>query len=191
MAAAAYHVEEEHLWKCPKHPSKRRRNGGICPACLRDRLDNLCTNCGNVRPCPCVSSSSSSSCSSSSLGGEQPFRRSRSIAIPFLRSNTGGRVNTLSFLSAFRRSKSKMGEENKDGRNSFNGEDDRVESNEKIENFARMITRSRSVSVGTTSSGFISSSSAAKFWLFPNAFHRSKNPKVIAQDRSPLHRGEE
>lgn len=87
----------------------------------------------------------------------------------------------------------KKGEE-KDGCNLLNGDDDdRVESNEKIENFARMITRSRSVSVGTTSSGLISSSSAkGNFWRFPsriNAFQRSNNPKVIAQDRSPLHRG--
>ncbi|KAA0053035.1 hypothetical protein IC582_015023 [Cucumis melo] len=105
----AFYGDEDDLWKCPKHPSKRRRIG-ICPLCLRDRLVTLCPDCANVRPCNCcattntttTSSSSSSSSSfsrfsSADLGsvgrlsnlidGEPAFRRSRSLAaIPFLRS---------------------------------------------------------------------------------------------------------
>ncbi|XP_038905105.1 uncharacterized protein LOC120091238 [Benincasa hispida] len=107
----AFYGDEDDLWKCPKHPSKRRRIG-ICPLCLRDRLVTLCPDCANVRPCNCcattttttTSSSSSSSSSfsrfsSADLGsvgrlsnlidGEPAFRRSRSLAaIPFLRSRS-------------------------------------------------------------------------------------------------------
>ncbi|CAI9095346.1 OLC1v1031276C1 [Oldenlandia corymbosa var. corymbosa] len=103
----AMYPEEEEAWKCPKHPSKRRRNG-ICPTCLRDRLITLCPECANVRPCSCCTASSSSCSSSSSsssfsffssasssrrVGGgrvseliekEPAFRRSRSVGIPFL-----------------------------------------------------------------------------------------------------------
>ncbi|XP_028754628.1 uncharacterized protein LOC114740331 [Neltuma alba] len=91
------YLEEEELWKCPKHPSKRRRTG-ICPACLRDRLATLCPDCANVRPCSCSAATSSSSPSSStssslsrlSLAGEAAggLKRSRSVAIPFLRSSS-------------------------------------------------------------------------------------------------------
>ncbi|XP_057977056.1 uncharacterized protein LOC131164108 [Malania oleifera] len=106
----AFYVDEEEVWKCPKHPSKRRRNG-ICPICLRDRLVSLCPNCANVRPCACsaatATSSSSSSSSSSSfsliygtgvgttgrvsnlLDSEPALRRSRTVAAPFLRSRLG------------------------------------------------------------------------------------------------------
>lgn len=98
--------DEAEVWKCPKHPSWRRRSG-ICPVCLRDRLLALCPDCGNVRPCACFASSSSSSSSSSSfsllsvpgigtvgrvsslIDGEPAFRRSRSTAPPFLRSRLG------------------------------------------------------------------------------------------------------
>ncbi|XP_023552753.1 uncharacterized protein LOC111810294 [Cucurbita pepo subsp. pepo] len=108
----AFYGDEDDVWKCPKHPSKRRRIG-ICPLCLRDRLVTLCPDCAHVRPCNCcattttTSSSSSSSSSFSrfssadlaSLGsvgrlsnlidGEPAFRRSRSLAaIPFLRSRS-------------------------------------------------------------------------------------------------------
>ncbi|KAK9120590.1 hypothetical protein Syun_018207 [Stephania yunnanensis] len=104
-------MEEDEIWKCRKHPS-RRRAVGVCPICLRDRLVSLCPNCANVRPCACCSTStatttttsSSFSLSSSSdlhrSGGgggggigavgrvasliekEPAFRRSRSAAFP-------------------------------------------------------------------------------------------------------------
>ncbi|KAL9328493.1 hypothetical protein ACSQ67_003496 [Phaseolus vulgaris] len=104
----ALYLDEEEVWKCAKHPSKRRRSG-ICPTCLRDRLVTLCPDCANVRPCSCYATSSSSSSSSSSsfsrlhggagsVGGvgrvhnlieqEPGLRRSRSMAIPFLRSRS-------------------------------------------------------------------------------------------------------
>lgn len=112
---AAFYMDEEEVWKCPKHPTKRHRSG-ICPTCLRERLSSLCPDCANLRPCACsssavtTSSSSSSSSSSSfsrfSTGGENlsagvgtvgrvsnlieselAFRRSPSVAVPmFMRS---------------------------------------------------------------------------------------------------------
>ncbi|KAI3453399.1 hypothetical protein Pfo_010062 [Paulownia fortunei] len=212
----ACYVEEEEVWKCPKHPSKRRRNG-ICPTCLRDRLVSLCPDCAKVRPCACVvSTGSSSSSSSSSFGrvtnlidGEPSFRRSRSVAIPFLRSRNGeqtpnnGRVKTPSFLSVLKRSKTKRSEQTKENNEEVvvNGStnDENFDSHDRIEDFARMVTRSRSVSAGTTAmaSGFrratVNPSPAkGKFWHFPSpmkVFRSSKTPKVVVQDRSPLHRG--
>lgn len=111
---AAFYMDEEEVWKCPKHPTKRHRSG-ICPTCLRERLSSLCPDCANLRPCACSSSAvttSSSSSSSSSFsrfstsGGENlssgigtvgrvsnliesepAFHRSRSVAVPmFMRS---------------------------------------------------------------------------------------------------------
>ncbi|KAL3619473.1 hypothetical protein CASFOL_037043 [Castilleja foliolosa] len=196
----ACYVEEE-VWKCPKHPSKRRRNG-ICPVCLRDRLDSLCPHCANVRPCACVASTSSSSSSSSSFSrGEPSFHRSRSVAIPFLRSrsNNNGAIKTPSFLSILKRSKTKRCDEAAERDEEFVDEIDYIERYNKIEDFARMITRSRSVSVGTTAmtSGLrrskdSSSPAKGKSWHFPSpmtVFRSSKTPKAIIQDRSPLHRG--
>nr|XP_011465154.1 PREDICTED: uncharacterized protein LOC105351684 [Fragaria vesca subsp. vesca] len=92
---AAVYVDEEEVWKCPKHPSKRRKSG-ICHICLRERLAALCPDCANVRPCPCCATTSDSSSSSSDgvrvakiLESEPSFRRSRSVAIPsFLRSSS-------------------------------------------------------------------------------------------------------
>lgn len=111
---AAIYMDEEEVWKCPEHPTKRHRSG-ICPTCLRERLSSLCPDCANVRPCACscstVTTSSSSSSSSSfsrfSISGgenlsagigtvgrvtsliesEPAFRRSRSVAVSmFMRS---------------------------------------------------------------------------------------------------------
>lgn len=108
----AFYPDEEEVWKCPKHPSKRRRSG-ICPTCLRERLVGLCPDCANVRPCSCCPTATNSSTSSSSssfslfssrdglksasgigaidrvsnlIDSEPAFRRSRSVAIPFFRS---------------------------------------------------------------------------------------------------------
>ncbi|KAL2545360.1 Uncharacterized protein Fot_14593 [Forsythia ovata] len=73
-----------------------------------------------------------------------------------------------------------------------------VESNDKIDDFARMMMRSRSVGVGTkmtSSFGRDGVSSAAsvkrKSWYFPSpmkVFWSTRTPKVINNDRSPLHR---
>lgn len=172
------YVEEEQVWKCPKHPSKRRRNG-VCPACLRDRLVSLCPDCGVLRPCPCAASTTSSS--SSSSDAEPSFRRSRSLAIPFLRSS----VKTPSFFSGLMRSKTRRSDPMNEA----------IMHDNKIDDFARMVTRSRSVSAASTSSasgfrrGYGTSSTAAKskFWNFPLKAFRSS--KVVVQDRSPLQRG--
>ncbi|KAE8670257.1 hypothetical protein F3Y22_tig00112159pilonHSYRG00113 [Hibiscus syriacus] len=100
----AFYADEERVWKCAKHPSKRRRSG-ICPVCLQRKLASLCPDCARTRPCACTATSSSSSSSSyscfSTAGGvsgvgsvgrvsnlieiESSFRRPRSLAIPFLR----------------------------------------------------------------------------------------------------------
>ncbi|KAB2626092.1 hypothetical protein D8674_017752 [Pyrus ussuriensis x Pyrus communis] len=118
----AVYVDEEEVWKCPKHPSKRRKSG-ICHVCLRERLVILCPDCANVRPCGCCATTSSSSSFSSSfrfpagdgvrvsklLEGEPSFRRSRSVAAPFLRSTSkffGGAFRHADFDSVGDRSKS-------------------------------------------------------------------------------------
>ncbi|KAI6702414.1 hypothetical protein NL676_011550 [Syzygium grande] len=62
---AMMYVDEEEVWKCAKHPTRRRRSG-ICPKCLRERLDGLCPDCASLRPCSCCASATSSSSSSSS-----------------------------------------------------------------------------------------------------------------------------
>ncbi|KAG6428416.1 hypothetical protein SASPL_112667 [Salvia splendens] len=187
-AAAAYRVEEEQVWKCPKHPTKRRRHG-VCPTCLRDRLITLCPNCGNVRPCPCSSASfsSSSSASSSSYAAEPSFTRSRSLAIPFFLRSNPSRLHSASFLSVFKR-KGKKGAD-ADGSGGGGG-DANSESHDKIEDFARMITRSRSVGVGSSSaaSGDGSPSSGkGKFWNMKAFRSSSKNHK--AADISALNKG--
>ncbi|KAK9927963.1 hypothetical protein M0R45_025122 [Rubus argutus] len=127
---AAVYVDEEEVWKCLKHPSKRRKSG-VCHVCLRERLASLCPDCANERPCPCCATTSSDSSSSSSsrfpgdgvrvaklLESEPSFRRSRSVAMPsFLRSGSryvggrfadfttsGERTKTPSFWSSVFRS---------------------------------------------------------------------------------------
>ncbi|CAK9142780.1 unnamed protein product [Ilex paraguariensis] len=229
----ALYIDEEEVWKCPKHPSKRRRSG-ICPICLRERLGSLCPDCANVRPCACCPTSSSSSSSSSSFslfssrGGssnsgvgdvgkvsklidsEPSFRRSRSLAIPFLRSRSrfagdfvsgegknsppGSRNRASSFWSVFKANKSKRSEEEEDKENSEMKSSEVVIDNEYER--ARMMMRSRSVAVPVTSgfgSGDFRSSSrtTGKGWHFPSpmkVFRHSKVSKVV-QERSPLYRG--
>ncbi|KAL4592446.1 hypothetical protein LXL04_005441 [Taraxacum kok-saghyz] len=110
----ALYVDEAEVWKCPKHPSRRRKSG-VCPKCLRERLATLCPECASALPCsscpPPVEPSSSSSSSSTnsfslfafSRGGsrrdyglpsnnpeiEPSLRKSRSVAVPnFLRSRS-------------------------------------------------------------------------------------------------------
>ncbi|KAD4384603.1 hypothetical protein R6Q59_011256 [Mikania micrantha] len=110
----AFYMDEEQVWKCPKHPSRRRRSG-ICAKCLRERLVTLCPDCAGDRPCACcpapADSSSSSSNSSAnpfslfsfSRGGSRhglsdrvsndmnidpTLRKSRSVAISLLRSRS-------------------------------------------------------------------------------------------------------
>ncbi|CAA0838095.1 Unknown protein [Striga hermonthica] len=174
---------EEEVWKCPKHPSKRRRNG-ICPVCLRDRLATLCPICANVRPCNCAAHAPPPTSLS--------LHRSKSVAIPFLRAPS----KTPSLLSILRRSKTKShdpaaaaAEEER-----YEGEDRR-----RIDDFAEIITRSRSMRAGPTAAAprlrprdAGSSAAKGKFWHFPSpmaVFRGSKASKVVVHDQSPLHRG--
>ncbi|XP_073025241.1 uncharacterized protein [Primulina eburnea] len=199
---ALYLIEEEEAWKCPKHPSKKRRSG-VCPACLRHRLGVLCPNCANSRPCSCPSNTASASSSSSSpfsffsgayfsSDGEPSLRRSRSVGIPFLRSGSL-RAKTPSFLSVLKRSGTKKTTENQE-LSDYGNIDENSESKSRIEDFSRMITRSRSVSSTTTATGFrrpdVGSSPARwKLWNFPSPMKVFRSAKVTVQNRSPLHRG--
>ncbi|CAN4076245.1 unnamed protein product [Withania somnifera] len=229
----AFYLDEEEVWKCPKHPSKRRRNG-VCPVCLKDRLVILCPDCANVRPCACYASATSSSSSASSsfslfssssgrsnggggcdgvcavarvsnlIDSEPAFRRSRSVGFPFLRSrdkNSVERKNHLtysnklnkkpSFWSVFKLSKSKRSgdsSENEELKAKAKADIDHDNINEftddRIENFTRMMMRSRSMSV------VIKSVSGAG-WHFPSpmkVFRQSKASKLV-HERSPLCRG--
>ncbi|GLU05408.1 hypothetical protein SLE2022_225100 [Rubroshorea leprosula] len=206
----AGYLNEEEVWKCPKHPSKRHRSG-ICPVCLRDRLASLCPDCAHTRPCTCsyastASSSSSSSFSRFSSAGfgsvgrvsnlietEPTLRRSRSLAIPFLRSKPdnfsekndfSGNGKRSSFWSAFKSKKSDS--EEVDRAKSRIAEDER----------RTIMTKSRSVAVRVTSetnAGEIKSSPAGKGkgWYFPSpikAFKQSRFSKLVFHVRSPLYR---
>ncbi|XP_028074505.1 uncharacterized protein LOC114276866 [Camellia sinensis] len=205
--AMAFYGDEEEVWKCPQHPSKRRRSG-ICPTCLRDRLNTLCPDCATLRPCDCsttaaMTSSSISSSGSAGIGPiglvsnlidtEPSFRRSRSAAIPFFRPRFAGVSNkppaprnrgNSSIWSVFTTHKNKREDE----------EAKRKEVETENDYAQRMMTmmRSRSVSVLITSDSgagdFRNSPAKGKGWYFPSpikVFRQSKSSKVV-QERSPL-----
>ncbi|XWS49261.1 hypothetical protein CRYUN_Cryun13aG0148800 [Craigia yunnanensis] len=217
----ALYIDEEEVWKCPNHPSKRRRSG-ICPVCLRDKLASLCPDCAHARPCACSATSSSSSSSSSSFSrfstatdgdisavgavgrvsnlieSEPAFRRSRSLAIPFLRSKpeslsekndlSGNKSKTPSFWSMFRASNKSKRYENED--HQIEGEKERIVAEEERR---RMMRKSRSVAVTSHSGiGYSKSSSSVKgkSWYFPSpmkVFRRSRVSKLVFQERTPLY----
>ncbi|XP_024995447.1 uncharacterized protein LOC112528657 [Cynara cardunculus var. scolymus] len=237
----AFYLDEEEVWKCPNHPSKRRRTG-ICPTCLRERLVTLCPECANTRPCACcpapIDSTSSSSSSSSSFsrfqfsrGGslrdgflssaaagevgrvsnliesEPAFRKSRSLAIPFLRSRSKyagadrdrqfvkedkkplPRVSRskINFWSVFRVSKTKKCDVHGDG---LEEDSNKSDISAATDDYSRMM-RSRSVAVGAGES-FSSVAAKRRGWYFPSpmkAFRQSKTSKVQLHERSPMHRG--
>ncbi|TYG58204.1 hypothetical protein ES288_D08G203800v1 [Gossypium darwinii] len=204
----AFYVDEEEVWKCPSHPSKRRRTG-ICPVCLRDKLASLCPDCAHARPCSCITTSSSSSSSSSrfstaAAGGntgvgsvgrvsnltesEPAFRRSRSLAIPFLRSKpedssernglAGRKSKTPSFWSIFRASNKSKRYESEDDQSQ--GEKERRAAADE-ERRRRMMRKSRSVAV-----------TKGKSWYFPSpmkVLRQTRVSKLVFQERSPLYRG--
>nr|XP_043607733.1 uncharacterized protein LOC122579601 [Erigeron canadensis] len=235
----ALYMDEEQVWKCPKHPSKRRRSG-ICPTCLRERLITLCPECANTRPCSCcrhdsstLSSSSSSSNSSSSFsifqfsrGGslrapdtgagetgrvstliesEPAFRKSRSLAVPFLRSrskyvdNDQEFINNnnkpplilppvsrkkINFWSVFKVSKNKKCDMHSDN-------DDHKSNTTQDEDYSTMMMRrSRSVAVGGADrdSNF-SPAVKRRGWYFPSPIKAFRQSKLQLHQRSPMHRG--
>ncbi|XP_061374869.1 uncharacterized protein LOC133317075 [Gastrolobium bilobum] len=228
----ALYVDEEEVWKCPKHPSKRRRSG-ICPICLRDRLVTLCPDCANVRPCSCCATSSSSSSSSSSsfsrfsvagdgigtvgrvynlIEREPELRRSRSMAIPFLRSRSrfsgggggnrdldpdstrdspalNGSRSARSFWSMFKPQKSTRG-----GAPEQDWEAKKVLTEERDSDVSRkaVMARSRSVAaVSGSGDGELRPRTKGRGWFFPSpmkAFRQIKVSKVVLE-RSPLYRG--
>ncbi|MBA0820813.1 hypothetical protein Gohar_021864 [Gossypium harknessii] len=205
----AFYVDEEEVWKCPSHPSKRRRTG-ICPVCLRDKLASLCPDCAHARPCSCITTSSSSSSSSFSrfstaaadgntgvgsvgrvsnlIESEPAFRRSRSLAIPFLRSKpedssernglAGRKSKTPSFWSIFRASNKSKRYESEDDQSQ--GEKERRAAADE-DRRRRMMRKSRSVAV-----------TKGKSWYFPSpmkVLRQTRVSKLVFQERSPLYRG--
>ncbi|KAL4354179.1 hypothetical protein GQ457_06G037300 [Hibiscus cannabinus] len=213
----AFYVDEEEVWKCPKHPSKRRRIG-ICPFCLRDKLASLCPDCSPGRPCACSANSRSSSFyrfstaaaedtagfGSFSYGGvsdlterDPAFRRSRSLVIPFLQSKperlsekfdlTGNKSRTPSFWSMFKASNKSKRRESEDRQR---GEKARIAAEEER---ARMMTKSRSLLMTSYSGSGVSklpASTKAKSWYFPSPMKVFRQTRgLVFQERSPLHGG--
>ncbi|XP_028802830.1 uncharacterized protein LOC114758007 [Neltuma alba] len=226
----ALFLDEDEVWKCSKHPSKRRRSG-ICPLCLRERLLALCPECGNLRPCSCCATSCSSSSSSSSsfsrfsvhatgvgaigrvhslMDNEPGLRRSRSMAIPFLRSRSrfsgsdrgfdpdstdespalNRSRSTRSFWSMFKPHKKDRSEVPEDqGRRKVLAGESVGDAN--MRTATTMMMRSRSVAVSDSGGRERRPSAKGKGWFFPSpikAFRQSKASKVN-QERSPLYRG--
>ncbi|XWS38757.1 hypothetical protein CRYUN_Cryun19dG0157600 [Craigia yunnanensis] len=202
----AFYVDVEEVWKCPKHPSKRRRSG-ICPVCLRDKLASLCPDCAHARPCACSATSCSSPSSSSLprfstsatgdisgvsavgpvsnlIESEPAFRRSRSLAIPFLRSkpeslsekNEFLASKTPSFWSMFRASNKSKRYESEDHQREV--DKDRIAAEDERR---RMMMKSRSVVVTSHSSIKdlkSSPSTKGKGWYFPSPMKVFRQAKV-------------
>ena len=220
----AFYVDEEEVWKCPKHPSKRRRSG-ICHVCLRERLSSLCPDCANVRPCECYATTSSSSGSSSfslsrfsaaagvgrvsSVTEREPsFRRSRSLAVSFLRSKPSvereDSPSTKPAPSFWTLWKSSFNNGSKSKRFDLNQNDVVLDDNgevkkklnkkqeEEEEERRRMMRKSRSVAVTSDlRAGDVRVSSKGRGWHFPSPMKalRQSISRGILQERSPMHRG--
>ncbi|KAL4284663.1 hypothetical protein GQ457_16G027090 [Hibiscus cannabinus] len=217
----AFYVDEEKVWKCAKHPSKRRRSG-ICPVCLQNKLASLCPDCAHARPCACSATSCSSSSSSSfscfSTAGdfsdvgtvarvsslvetEPAFRRSRSLAIPFLRMKpesvsekndtpaSNDKSKTPSFWSMIKGSSTNTSKR-------FGSEEHHRREVEKESAATAMMGKSRSVAVTVTShSGTgdpkTSASTKGKGWYFTSpmkVLRQSRVSKLVFQQHSPLYR---
>ncbi|XP_050231064.1 uncharacterized protein LOC126680066 [Mercurialis annua] len=201
----AHYIDEEDVWKCPKHPSKRRRTG-ICHVCLRERLSSLCPHCAKVRPCSCSATTTTAHKSSADsfvaeigtvgrvsnlIDGEPAFRRSRSVAIPFLRSkpsvdskDSRNIVSSSSFWSRFRSGNSSRREAESNLTAASNG----YENDNNKERRRSMMRKSRSVAVTSESA----KSAKGRGWYFPSpikAFRQSISRGIMVHERSPLHRG--
>ncbi|KAG9152743.1 hypothetical protein Leryth_018902 [Lithospermum erythrorhizon] len=217
----ALYIGEEEAWKCRKHPSKRHPNDtGICPTCLRDRLRVLCPHCANIRPCNCSTTATSSSSSTSSFSlfsssaritvgrvgslieSEPKFQRSRSLAIPFIRSrfsNNAEKIDSKVFWWKFKSNNKSRKGENKTIHNGYedskghvikNMDEESCYYNNKIGEFERMIMKSRLMRAPITlekGGGDVKSSlSKGKSWHFPSPIKVFRQRSKVVQERSPL-----
>ncbi|KAJ8448462.1 hypothetical protein Cgig2_022090 [Carnegiea gigantea] len=209
----AFYAEEEDVWKCPQHPSKRRRSG-ICAVCLTERLAALCPDCAAVRPCVCSATRSATSSSSASssfsinfsdvgsvgrianlIDNEPSFRRSRSAAVFSI-------FRSARFSGDDDRNRKDLppAPEGKSNKYSIMSVFRRQKSSKReemaeVENIEELkLRRSRSVAASITAENEMRSSPAppkGKGWYFPSpmkVFRHSKASKIV-QERSPLHRG--
>ncbi|CAN1145159.1 hypothetical protein LINPERHAP2_LOCUS14532 [Linum perenne] len=191
-------VDEEQVWKCASHPSRRRRIG-VCHRCLRERLTALCPDCADARPCSCSSSSASDDSIGRVVESEPSFRRSRSLAIPFLRSSSKHPADSVkkaaspapsiwSVLKGSRRKHEHELDEMKIKKKEGDGD-------EEERTRVMMMRKSRSVAVTALDSG----RSESRGWHFPSpmkVFRRqSINPSrpggaaLLVHERPPLPRG--
>ncbi|KAK9716205.1 hypothetical protein RND81_06G218200 [Saponaria officinalis] len=186
----AYYAEEDEVWKCTQHPSKRRRFSGVCPFCLTERLSALCPDCANLRPCSCSAASYAASTTSSAastasstfslhfsdesvgrvsnlLENEAPL--SRRAAFPFFRSARFSAANPAETAA----------EEGRKSSSLWSVFWRRNSVREKM-------TRSRSVADG----GLVAAPAKGKGWYFPSPMKVFRHVKAakVAHERSPMRR---
>ncbi|GMH09213.1 hypothetical protein Nepgr_011053 [Nepenthes gracilis] len=196
-----FYADEEEVWKCMRHPSRRLRIG-ICPVCLWERLSALCPECGNLRPCSCCTSSASSSSSSSLTSGsnssafavrsisrssnlshsDASFRRSRSVSLPFFRSARllGNDAVDRRIPAAASQSKTSFWSFLWPAR-SNKGMVEQIEENPKMR-------RSMSAAVSHSGRDEGRTSAKSKGWHFPSPMKVFRLPRLV-QQQSPLYRG--
>ncbi|KAJ4952291.1 hypothetical protein NE237_029123 [Protea cynaroides] len=207
-------MDEEDIWKCQMHPSKRRSTG-VCPLCLRDRLLQLCPNCASVRPCACCSSSSSSSSSSFSLASsfdapksgagigavgrvsnlidnEPAFRRSRSTtAFAFIGRKPSDKIDVAPSTPDPSRSRLSFWSVFKSSSKTKKAEEGREEK-VKLQAMKVRMTRSKSVGISSFSEPAGSDSKLKGWsWHFRSPMKVFRHPKTtkVVQELSPLYKG--
>ncbi|ESQ52132.1 hypothetical protein EUTSA_v10017262mg [Eutrema salsugineum] len=186
-----------NVWqKCSRHDLSKRRfvcGGGVCPFCLHERLSSLCPDCAHDLPCSCTPRASVSAgegdvpfAGIGSVGRvanliecEPAFRRSMSMAVPFL-------------WSAKPEPVSETGSDLQPGRGRslwrlFRG--NRGVTKPKDDTIMR---KSRSVAVSDAEEVLFSPTPVTSKWYFPSpikVFRQSRVSKMMFQQRSPLYRG--
>ncbi|XP_042504924.1 uncharacterized protein LOC122081750 [Macadamia integrifolia] len=209
-------MDEEEIWKCQKHPSKRRTTG-VCPLCLRDRLLQLCPNCANVRPCACCTSSSSSSSSSFShssidnpkfragigavgrvsnlINSEPAFQRSRSNSFNFIRRRPSDK-DAVAPTPDLSRGRSSLWSVFKSSSRKTKKSEEEKEEKPQPEQVKMRRSKSVGVSVNPTISSFSEpaggdSKLKGRSWYFPSPMKVFRQPKTtkVVQEMSPLYRG--
>ncbi|XP_042483126.1 uncharacterized protein LOC122063493 [Macadamia integrifolia] len=208
-------MAEEEVWKCRKHPLKRRSNG-VCPLCLRDRLLHLCPDCANARPCSCCYSSSSSSSSSFSLSSsfdapkssagigvrtvgsvsnlidcDPAFRRSRSNTFTFIRRRPSDKDAVQLIPPDVSRTRSSLWPVFKSSTKSKKA-DEIKEEKENLEIEKVNMMRSKSVGISSLSeSAGADGKLKGRRWHFPSPMKvfRQPKPTKVVQELPPLCRG--